>query len=320
MPHPGVTSPWAVGTGWFVHPTRAPSAPTLSTGARFALRTGTCCRALGASPTRDGQHLLTSPGHPLTGSSAGVLAGIRASVGAKPWAHPQLLALADRGKGLQKPRRPGQPPPVRAAQRPPQVLWERTREASRRLLVNLKQQNREGKGPLGAPTRVARRMEGKRGDLAEDKSRGSLSSQPSAPSAPQCSRWAQSPPERKMTSGDSDNRSLPTQTGFSPHLSPDPALASIHLQEEPGRGASPQGPGVGACHSPSPVGAQTHMGPRLKSFGDRGGEKKSVSSASGEAAGVWIASPRLKETLLFFSFFSFSSFLQETKFSEFLSH
>lgn len=60
--------------------------------------------------------------------------------------------------------------------------------------MNLKHQKEEGKGPSGARARVGRRTEGKIGDLTEYNSRGALSFQPSAP---HCSRLAQSPPGSK---------------------------------------------------------------------------------------------------------------------------
>ena len=71
-------------------------------------------------------------------------------------------------------------------------------------------------------------------------------------------------------------------------------------QEEPERAHSPGTLSVSVpAILPPLVCAQTHMGPRLKSFQDQE-EKKSVSSAGREVAGVWITSSGLKETLLFF--------------------
>lgn len=99
------------------------------------------------------------------------------------------------------------------------------------------------------------------------------------------------------------------------------ALGSTHLQEAGRSWGQARSPGTwGLCLPISrPLFVHRHTwGPHLKAFQTE--EKKSASSAGREVAGVWIASPRLKDTLLLgLVFFSFS-FLQETKFSEFLLH
>lgn len=59
----------------------------------------------------------------------------------------------------------------------------------------------------------------------------------------------------------------------------------------------PLGAFIGACHSPTSCLCRHTWGPGLKAFQTE--QKKSGSSAGREVAGVWIASPRLKETLLF---------------------
>lgn len=177
-------------------------------------------------------------------------------------------------------------------------------EGEHEAQVSLKYQNREENGPSEAPVRVGRKMEEEKGYLVGFNSRAAI---PSALSASQCSHLTQSPPE----SGDDVPATWTTR--FSSHLSPHPDHSSLHFQELR-TGLFPQGTASVPAILPPLVCAGTHMGPRLKSFRDREDIIKLCRQGSGWDLDHFPQTERNTSPFFFFPF------LQETKFSEFLSH
>lgn len=168
--------------------------------------------------------------------------------------------------------------------------------------MSFKYQNREENGPSEAQVRVGRKKKEQKGGLIE------LTAELHSPQHLNAHTSLRAHLRAEMMSLQLG------QQGFLLVYHPTPPSPASRRPEELRTAPLPQGTASGAAILPPLVCAGTHMGPRLKSFPDRGDIIKLCRQGSG-----WDLD-HFPQTERNTSPFFFPLFLHETKFSEYLSH